>query len=391
MTNRSQIVITKVQDKAILVSMHNDKLYDVLVENEENTSGNVGDIFVGKVQNVVDNIHAAFVEFEKNKVGFLPLSECQGKTVKAGDEFVVQIKQAAVKTKQPVLTIFPEIAGRFAVVSTKSKTKGVSKKIIEEEKKKELYKILEDFCEDPYGVILRTSAKTASEEEIRKECTGLLKQMHELMDYSEYKTRFSCLYHEASFYLKYIRSLELSNFERIVTDLQSVYEELHPIYGDKVELYSDDSYSLDKLLGISTKLLKANEKKVWLKSGGNLVIEPTEALTVIDVNTGKAVDGRRNKETTFYKINCEAAIEAARQIRMRNLSGIIVIDFIDMKEQEHVEELMQLLRMKLSEDKVKTVLVDITKLGLVEITRMKKNPPLREALSSNHLLFNYFI
>lgn len=391
MTNRSQIVITKVQDKAILVSMHNDKLYDVLVENEENTSGNVGDIFVGKVQNVVDNIHAAFVEFEKNKVGFLPLSECQGKTVKAGDEFVVQIKQAAVKTKQPVLTIFPEIAGRFAVVSTKSKTKGVSKKIIEEEKKKELYKILEDFCEDPYGVILRTSAKTASEEEIRKECTGLLKQMHELMDYSEYKTRFSCLYHEASFYLKYIRSLELSNFERIVTDLQSVYEELYPIYGDKVELYSDDSYSLDKLLGISTKLLKANEKKVWLKSGGNLVIEPTEALTVIDVNTGKAVDGRRNKETTFYKINCEAAIEAARQIRMRNLSGIIVIDFIDMKEQEHVEELMQLLRMKLSEDKVKTVLVDITKLGLVEITRMKKNPPLREVLSSNHLLFNYFI
>ena len=391
MTNRSQIVITKVQDKTILVSMHNDKLYDVLVENEENTSGNVGDIFVGKVQNVVDNIHAAFVEFEKNKVGFLPLSECQGKTVKAGDEFAVQIKQAAVKTKQPVLTIFPEIAGRFAVVSTKSKTKGVSKKIIEEEKKKELYKILEDFCEDPYGVILRTSAKTASEEEIRKECTGLLKQMHELMDYSEYKTRFSCLYHEASFYLKYIRSLELSNFERIVTDLQSVYEELYPIYGDKVELYSDDSYSLDKLLGISTKLLKANEKKVWLKSGGNLVIEPTEALTVIDVNTGKAVDGRRNKETTFYKINCEAAIEAARQIRMRNLSGIIVIDFIDMKEQEHVEELMQLLRMKLSEDKVKTVLVDITKLGLVEITRMKKNPPLREALSSNHLLFNYFI
>ena len=189
------------------------------------------------------------------------------------------------------------------------------------------------------------------------------------------------MYREASFYLKYIRSLELSNFERIVTDLQSVYEELYPIYGDKVELYSDDSYSLDKLLGISTKLLKANEKKVWLKSGGNLVIEPTEALTVIDVNTGKAVDGRRNKETTFYKINCEAAIEAARQIRMRNLSGIILIDFIDMKEQEHVEELMQLLRMKLSEDKVKTVLVDITKLGLVEITRMKKNPPLREALS----------
>ena len=379
MTNRSQIVITKVQDKTILVSMHNDKLYDVLVENEENTSGNVGDIFVGKVQNVVDNIHAAFVEFEKNKVGFLPLSECQGKTVKAGDEFAVQIKQAAVKTKQPVLTIFPEIAGRFAVVSTKSKTKGVSKKITEEEKKKELYKILEDFCEDPYGVILRTSAKTASEEEIRKECTGLLKQMHELMDYSEYKTRFSCLYREASFYLKYIRSLELSNYERIVTDLPSVYEELHPIYGDKVELYSDDSYSLDKLLGISTKLLKANEKKVWLKSGGNLVIEPTEALTVIDVNTGKAVKGKSLDEN-LYKVNLEAAYECCRQLRLRNLSGIIIIDFINMKDPMYMNNIKNVLTEELEKDSVPAKFVDITKLGLVELTRKKIRKSLKEMI-----------
>ena len=379
MTNRSQIVITKVQDKTILVSVHNDKLYDVLVENEENTSGNVGDIFVGKVQNVVDNIHAAFVEFEKNKVGFLPLSECQGKTVKAGDEFVVQIKQAAVKTKQPVLTIFPEIAGRFAVVSTKSKTKGVSKKITEEEKKKELYKILEDFCEDPYGVILRTSAKAASEEEIRKECTGLLKQMHELMNYSEYKTRFSCLYREASFYLKYIRSLELSNFERIVTDLQSVYEELYPIYGDKVELYSDDSYSLDKLLGISTKLLKANEKKVWLKSGGNLVIEPTEALTVIDVNTGKAVKGKSLDEN-LYKVNLEAAYECCRQLRLRNLSGIIIIDFINMKDPMYMNNIKNVLTEELEKDSVSAKFVDITKLGLVELTRKKIRKSLKEMI-----------
>lgn len=128
MTNRSQIVITKVKNKTVLVSMHNDKLYDVLVENEENTSGNVGDIFVGKVQNVVENIHAAFVEFEKNKVGFLPLSECQGKTVKAGDEFVVQIKQAAVKTKQPVLTIFPEIARAVCSCFHKIKNKRCFKK-----------------------------------------------------------------------------------------------------------------------------------------------------------------------------------------------------------------------------------------------------------------------
>ena len=172
----------------------------------------------------------------------------------------------------------------------------------------------------------------------------------------------------------------MEDFDRLITDLPEIYEELQPVYGEFVQYYEDESYPLDKLLGISSKLAKAFEKKVWLKSGGNLVIEPTEALTVIDVNTGKAVDGKRKKETTFFKINCEAAMESARQIRMRNLSGIILIDFIDMKEKENIQKLMHLLRTELAKDMTKTVLVDMTKLGLVEITRMKKSPPLREVL-----------
>ena len=123
---------------------------------------------------------------------------------------------------------------------------------------------------------------------------------------------------------------------------------------------------------------KALEKRVWLKSGANLVIEPTEALTVIDVNTGKAVDGRRKKETTFFKVNCEAAKEAARQIRMRGISGIIIIDFIDMHDKKNQKDLMDLLQSELKKDPIKTVLMDITRLGLVEITRMKKSPPIWE-------------
>ena len=112
------------------------------------------------------------------------------------------------------------------------------------------------------------------------------------------------------------------------------------------------------------------------------MIEPTEALTVIDVNTGKAIEGRRNKETTFFQINCEAAREAARQIRLRNISGIILIDFIDMRKKEHQIELMTMLRQELQKDKTRTSLVDITKLGLVEITRMKLNPPLWEVMKN---------
>ena len=159
-----------------------------------------------------------------------------------------------------------------------------------------------------------------------------------------------------------------------------MYEELSGFCGDRAVFYQDEAYSLDKLLGLSSKLEKALGKKVWLKSGGSLVIEPTEALTVIDVNSSRAVAGKRSQETTFFRINCEAAREAARQIRMRNISGIILIDFIDMKERENQKKLMELLRAELERDKTRTALVDITKLGLVEITRMKVNRPLREAL-----------
>lgn len=381
MNDRKQIVITGLQGKVVMLYMENEKIFDVLVGDEAPDQAiEVGDIFVGKVQNIVENIKAAFIEIRKDVIGFLPLSECRDKKIKGGDELVVQIKKAAVKTKQPVLTIYPEIAGHTLVVSTKSSTKGVSKKIVSQERQGQLRELLTEFEQEPYGLIVRTSAENTRDEEILSECRSLLQEMHELMEYSSYKTCFSRLRKETAFYLKYIQSCSLEKLDRIITDLPHVYEELHPLYGSLVEWYEDESYPLDKLLGISSKLEKAFEKRVWLKSGGNLVIEPTEALTVIDVNTGKAIDGKRNKETTFYKINCEAAEEAARQIRMRNLSGIILIDFIDMKKREHNLKLLEFLREKLAEDQTKTVLVDMTKLGLVEITRMKKTPPLREVL-----------
>lgn len=381
MNNRNQIVITGLQAKVVMLYMENEKILDVLVGEEiPEKSIEVGDIFVGKVQNIVKNIDAAFIEIQKDVIGYLPLSECRDKKIKGGDELVVQIKKAAVKTKQPVLTLFPEIAGRTLVVSTKSATKGVSKKIVSHKRQGQLRKLLEEFDQEPYGLIIRTGAENVADEEILSECRSLLQEMHELMEYSSYKTCFSRIRKETAFYLKYIRSCALENLDRIITDLPLVYEELHPLYGSLVKWYEDASYSLDNLLGISSKLAKAFEKRVWLKSGGNLVIEPTEALTVIDVNTGKAVEGKRNRETTFFQMNIEAAEEAARQIRMRNLSGIILIDFIDMKKKEHNQKLLEFLRTKLAEDQTKTVLVDMTKLGLVEITRMKKNPPLKEVL-----------
>lgn len=381
MNDRKQIVITHFHNRTIMLYMENEKIYDVLVEEESHDSQPaVGNIYVGKVQNIVQNINAAFVEVKKDVICYLPLSECNGQKITCGDEIVVQVRKAAVKDKQAVVTLYPEVAGRFCVVSAKSSTKSISRKIEEPETRERLKAILTEFADEEYGIVLRTNAATASDDEIAEECRNLLADIHEQMDHSKYKTCFSLLRREDSFYLKYIRSCQLENLERIITDREEIYQELQPVYGEKVVFYQDTSYPLDKLLGISSKLEKAFEKKVWLKSGGNLVIEPTEALTVIDVNTGKAIDGKRNKETTFFKINCEAAKEAARQIRMRNISGIILIDFIDMQKRKHQKELMNLLREELLKDKTKTALVDITKLGLVEITRMKKSKPLWEVL-----------
>lgn len=381
MNNRRQIVITHLQEKLVMLYMEEEKIYDVLVGEERGGDTlEVGDIYIGRVQNILQNISAAFIEVQAGVVCYLPLSECSDRKIRCGDELVVQVKKAAVKTKQAVVTLYPELAGRFCVVSTKTSVKGISKKIKDQEKIIRLKELLGEYEGEEYGILLRTNAGNAPLEEIRMECGKMLKEMHERMEHSQYMACFSLLRKEEAFYFKYINSCQPDELDRIITDDEQIFGELQTAYGDLAEWYQDSSYPLDKLLGISSKLSKAFEKRVWLKSGGNLVIEPTEALTVIDVNTGKAVDGKRNKETTFFKINCEAAKEAARQIRMRNLSGIILIDFIDMQKKQHQNELMGILRDELAKDKTRTALVDITKLGLVEITRMKKSKPLWEVM-----------
>lgn len=381
MNNRRQIVITHLQKKLVMLYMEDEKIYDVLVGEEEGVNTiEVGDIYVGRVQNIVQNISAAFVEVQKGIICYLPLSECGGRKICCGDELVVQVKKAAVKTKQAVVTLYPELAGRFCVISTKTSEKGISKKIDGSEKILRLKGLLKEYGEEEYGILLRTNAGNASLEDIRTECGKLLQELHDRMEHSQYMACFSLLRKEEPFYVKYINGCQLDELERIITDDKKIFHEVQDVCGGLAEWYQDTSYPLDKLLGIQSKLSKAFEKRVWLKSGGNLVIEPTEALTVIDVNTGKAVEGRRNKETTFFKINCEAAEEAARQIRMRNISGIILIDFIDMQKKQHQNELLALLREELAKDKTRTTLVDITKLGLVEITRMKKSKPLWEIM-----------
>lgn len=363
--------------------LEGNTLDNVILEEADEQALRVGDIYVGRVDHVVKNIQAAFVEVQKHKMCYLPLKECVPQKVTAGQEFAVQVKKAAVKAKQAVVTRNLEFAGKYAVVTVLNRAKAISANIKEETVRARLRRLLAEYEDAPFGIILRTNCQEAEEEQIREECEALLRQAETIVERSKSRVRFTKVYRSEMEVVKYIRSRKSGAFDRIITDEREIYEKLRnesTCPDETVVFYEDHSYPLDKLLGISAKLEKAGKKHVWLKSGGSLVIEPTEALTVIDVNTEKAIGGKRNSETTFFRINVEAAKEAARQIRIRNLSGIILIDFIGMKEREHEEALLSELRREFEKDPVRTAVVDMTKLGLVEITRMKVRKPLHEML-----------
>lgn len=378
---KKQAAIIRGDDLYICAVLEDQNLDDVIVDEVGDDSLKTGEIYICKVSHVVKNINAAFVEVKKGVMCYLPLKEPGIGTEKicAGMEFPVQVKKAAVKSKQAVVSRKLEFSGKYAVVTTINRTKNISAKIKSAKKRAELGEILDKLKEEEFGIILRTNCQEAEREVILNECKELLSEAVSVMETAKNRVCFSRIYDSPMEFVKFLRDHKAGAFDRIITDDNECFRMLSDssyFSGENIVFYEDASYSLDKLLGIRSKLKKAMTKHVWLKSGGSLVIEPTEALTVIDVNTEKAIEGKRNSETTFFKINTEAAREAARQIRIRNLSGIILIDFIDMKEKEHVTMLLRELENEFRKDRVRTTVVDITKLGLVEITRMKTRKPL---------------
>lgn len=393
-----KLIITK-KDGMILSSLYeNNDLVQVNVEREEAQSI-LGNLYIGKVKNIVKNINAAFIEIENGQMCYLSLSEdivpifaCSKKndTINISDTLVVQVSREDVKTKAPFATAAFEFAGKYAALTHGKTRLGVSSKITSQEERARLRQILKPYKNSQYGLIIRTNSQGISKEIIKREIKLLIGLYENILEFGIHKQRFSCIYHAPKAYLCNIRDGAEKDLEEIVTDDAALYDEIkeylncyQPEDLEKLRLFEDPSSSLNRLYNIETKISGALKKHVWLKSGGYLVIEPTEALTVIDVNTGKAIKGKRKIEETFRKVNLEAAKEAAKQIRLRNLSGIIVIDFIDMENEEDKVLLLSLLKEQLSKDPIPASLIDMTPLGLVEITRKKVRRPLHEQLKNS--------
>lgn len=414
--NDNKLLLTHYQGKLLALLMSNNRLLSVKVYEEEKASL-VGNIYVGKIQNMVKGIDAAFVEIAEKQVCFLPFDNCKHPTVlnravsdnsdnklKAGDTLLVQVVRDAIKTKQPVVSASISLAGNYLAVSEGSDKLGISNKITEA-KKQEIISFLQEKglidknkkcisqgMKEGTGVVIRTNSGTLTDfTPILQEWCALNAEFQKIFEVAPYRTAFTCLRKNNKPYLEDLKGYYAGEIGEIVTDSLEVYHELQEYVTKQKEICSlefptvrfyTDEYPLEKLYCIKTHINEALGSRVWLKSGGYLVIEPTEALTVIDVNSGK-YEASKNmvSDELFYRINMEAAEEIARQLRLRNLSGIIVVDFINMEAEEKKKQLMERLKKLTAKDSVRTTVVDITPLGLVEITRKRIDRPLRELLS----------
>lgn len=352
----------------------------------------IGNIYIGHVRDVVKNIEAAFVEFDKDIVGYLPLKSAapvflnrkNTDKVCEGDSIIVQVAKDRIKTKDAVLTANFELAGRLAVITHGKSGISVSAKIRDEQYKKEVRERLLKFMEEElmggtssYSVIVRTEGYSAEFKEIVRELRELDAEYHRIIALAETRQKHYLLKQGDTPVLRFVKGgIESGKECEIITDDKEIYEYLlekrsaEGHAGCKVRFYEDKLLPLYKLYNLEGVFHEAYASKVWLRSGACLVIEYTEAMTVIDVNTGKCEKGK-SKEATFFQINLEAALEIARQIRVRNISGIIIVDFIDMEGEEDTRKLLEYTREVMSRDSVKTTVVDITKLHLMEITRKK--------------------
>lgn len=387
-----QFVFTEWNKKKLGILFEDGKAMEIRCYEADSILGNV---YRARVSNLSPNINAAFVDIKKGESCYLSMDDYHGEKLKVGDLVTVQVVRDKIKTKRYAVTTDISLQGDYAVTTLFAPV-GVSSKITDSARKKELKTLMQNLLiaeQDAQfylaegnvaeierikkltlGGIIRTQAEHAEDAAITREIEGQARLLYSIMKKSEYATQYTCLYHTEVEYIKDIRRMHALQDVEIVTDIPEVTEAI-----SEIPLYTDE-YTLTLRYSLASLLEKTLSKRAYLKSGAYLVIEPTEAMTVIDVNSGKSIKGK-NAEDQFLKINIEAAKEIARQLRLRNISGIVMIDFINMKEESHNHELMKNLAEYVRTDPVRTTVVDMTKLGLVELTRQKGKRALHEVFS----------
>lgn len=394
-----ELIITRVKDYIVSAINEGGRIEELSVEEKQGSM--IGNIYIGKVKNIVSNIRAAFVEIEGGQLCYYSLAENKhpffvtpknSQKLVVGDEILVQVEKEAIKTKAPVVTSHLNITGKYVVLTTGKSYLGISNKITDQEERKRLREICSPFVTEEYGIVVRTNGQGATKMQLEREIKVLADRLQHIYEIAPYRNCFQLIYESDKGYLCYLRDQNASKMKHIYIDQEDLYEEVRQYLLtyqeediDKLVDYRNKPLSLNQCYGIEKVINGALRKRVWLDSGAYLVIEPTEAMVVIDVNTGKAI-GKKNMKEHILNVNLEAAKEIVRQLRLRNLSGIIIVDFIDMKGEIDRETLMKEFAKYLKADRNKTDLIEMTKLNLVEITRKKGKRALHEIMIDNSVL-----
>ena len=363
-----------------------------------------GNIYLGKVQNVLPGMEAAFVDIATPKNAVLYRGDVQfdaedvekrgsnariEEILKPRQTIICQVTKNPIAHKGARLTQEVSLPGRFVVLIPNSTTYGISKRLDDGERKR-LRSILDKVKPPQHGVIVRTAAEGVTSEEISSDVRRLLSQWDQIEALANSTQAPALLYREPDMAVRVIREEFNDNYRSVVIDDPALFADVHdyvssisPALADRIELYdrSTEPLSIFERFHVHEQVHKALDRKVWLPSGGSLIIEHTEALTVIDVNTGKNV-GSKSLEETVYRNNLEAAIEIAKQLRLRDIGGIIVIDFIDMEIKGNRDDVIKVFRDALSRDKTRTQVFDISELGLVEMTRKRIGEGLLESFAT---------
>ena len=384
-----ELIINKTKESKTIATIENGKLVEIYEENEESQKArNEGNIYIGIVKDIVPGMQAAFIDIGTEKNSFIHVKDILPQVdekiekrvdanikdvVKPKQKMLVQIQKDSNDKKGARTSTHIKLTGKYVILMPNTNIVTISQKIENEKEKERLLKIVKEKLPKNTGAIIRTAAENKQEAEILKDLEQLENKWKNIINkFNKSNDKPEILYKSPSIIEKIIIDIPEDKISKIEvnnrTDYNEIKEYLEEIQENKIKLELSEKENLIEKYELDKQIEKINQRKIWLNCGGFITIDPTEALVAIDVNSGKFT-GKSNLEETIYKVNYEATIEIVKQLRLRDIGGIIIIDYIDMQKEENKEKIEKLLKEKLKEDRAKTQVEGFTKLNLMEMTR----------------------
>ena len=381
-----ELIVNKSNDTKIIAAVENGKLVEIYEENEQSQKArNEGNIYIGIVKDIVPGMQAAFVDIGTEKNSFIHVKDVVPQVdekiekridkkikdvVKSGEKILIQIQKDSNEKKGARTSTHIKLTGKYVILMPNTNIVTISQKIENDKERERLLEIVKKVLPENTGAIVRTAALKNNGEEIEKDLNQLVEKWKKIKaKFDKAPNKPQLLFKSPSFLEKLILDLPENKIEKIEVNEQKEYEEIRKMLNDVNEKISLElSENIFEKYELEKQIEKTKQRKIWLNCGGFITIDQTEALVAIDVNSGKFT-GKSTLEETVYKVNYEATIEIAKQLRLRDIGGIIIIDYIDMQKQENKEKIEKLLKESLKQDRAKTQVEGFTKLNLMELTR----------------------